>query len=222
MRKKNLFLLMCLLGLTLICSGSALALEISYSSLGDDVTPAQIVFLGNTDTMTFTLPASGNFIISSVADITDLDTLGLRGTIAGTFTIGPIVTLGPIEAAPVSGRGTFTIVDENAVPFTADLTWKNIFTAGANGGLNTLGEANLSNISYLGSNTDLDDFGSIGATVLTFQFLPAKSLTALTTDGAVNFNSFSGSLAPVPVPGALGLLGMGLLGIIGLGIRKIS
>jgi hypothetical protein len=222
MQKKILFSLMGLLGMALICTGSALALEISYSSLGDDVTPAQIVFLGATDTFTFTLPASGNFIISSVTDTTDLDTLGLRGTISGTFTIGAISIVGSIQSAPVSGTGTFSIVDENSVPFIADLTWKSIFTMGTIGGFNTSGEANLSNISYAGSNTDLDDFGSIGATVLSFQFLPAKSLTALTENGAVNFNSFSGSLAPVPVPGALGLMSLGVLVMVGLGLRKNS
>lgn len=217
MRKKILLTLMCFLGLIVINAGSALALTIDYAaSVGDGSTSSNIVFTGTGDTITFTQPAGGNLNITSVTVGTDGDTVGLQGNILGIFTIGAIITSGPVQTALVSGTGTFSIVDELAKSFTADLTWVDIYTVGASGGLNYGATVNLSNVNYAGANTDLLAFLSGGSTTLTFQFAVAKSLTLLTTDGNINSTSFSGSLAPVPLPATVLLMGSGLLGLIGL------
>jgi hypothetical protein len=221
MRKKIMLTLMCFLGLIFINAGSALALSLDFSaSVGDGLTSSKIVFTGTGDTITFTQPVGGNFNITSVTSGTDPDTQGLLGNISGTFTIGAITTVGSLQTAPVTGTGTFSIKDELANTFSATLTWVDIYTMGAGGGLNSGGTVNLSSVSYAGVNTDLLAYIYGGISTLTFQFIPGKSLTQLTTDGTINSTSFSGSLAPVPVPGALGLLGSGLIGLVGIGYRR--
>jgi len=213
-------MLICLLGLTLFTTGSALAtVSIDYQPYNN----ALIKFFGATDTFSFTQPAGGNFLITNVTGGTDPQTLGLTGNISGTFTIGAITTVGPLQTAPVTGTGLFTIKDEANVTFTASLAWVDISTFFGAGGINSGGVANLMPVSYGGANTDLLAFFNNGGTTnLTFNFSPGKTLTNLTTGVATNSTTFSGSASAVPVPGALGLMATGLIGVVGLGLRKKS
>jgi hypothetical protein len=142
----------------------------------------------------------------------------LLGDIDGVFTIGAITSPLPgLEQAPVTGAGTMTISDGSNL-WSADLTWVSIFTFGTTGGLNAGGNVNLTNITYAGSNPFLLSISSsnIGVGNLTFNFVPALSLTNLTTDGQVNNTSYSGSIT-VPDGGSiLALLGVTMIGIEGL------
>jgi hypothetical protein len=220
MRKKLLWMFIGLLGLTLFTTGSALAtVSIDY----EPYNAALIKFNGTTDTFTFDQFPGGNIKITNAVGNTDPLTIGLQGSLSGTFAIGAITTVGPLQTAPVSsGNGFFTITDQNNVQFKANLVWVDIFTLGTQGGLNAGGSANLTPVSYGGTNTDLlAFFNNGGSTKLSFQFSPAKSLTTLTTE-LFNGTSFNGSASAVPVPGAFLLMGSGLFGIVGLGLRKKS
>jgi hypothetical protein len=207
-----------LAGLLLLVSGTAFGSTINFSS----VEGAAITFYGDTNTFEFLPEASGeDFQITNVIGAADPDTAGLFGNIEGTFQIGSIKTLLPgVQYAPVTDiGGSFSINDENGDVLLADLDWLNIATAGTVGALNFLGTANLTNITYGGSNADLLHlFNNGGGTTVSFQFSPPLSLTQLTRDGSVNSTSYSGTT--VPEPGTIMLLGSGLFGLAGWGRKK--
>ena len=84
---------------------------------------------------------------------------------------------------------------------------------GTGGTVNVSGAINLSNVVYTGTNADLvevrnDANFSGGVVSITFQFLPAESLTQLTANHSDQKTSFSGTImtASVPEPSSL-LLG---------------
>jgi hypothetical protein len=151
------------------------------------------------------------------------DAVGLNGYIStgplmvsgGPFTIGPITTMGQEQTASVMGTGTLHITDSHSVDLTGAIQWENIATFGVAGILDLTGTINLTGITYSGANHDLGQLAAAGgaADVVTFQFLPAETLTQLATTGGSS--SYSGVLAPVPEPGTLPILGIGLAGLVG-------
>lgn len=147
---------------------------------------------------------------------------GLNGNIGGIFNIGAITTSGPVQSASVTGVGTFSIFDGSQT-LTADLTWDSIFSMGTVIGLNFNAVANLSNISYSGSNTALQSIvTSFDPTfTLSTQFNTKKSLTQLMTAGAVNSTTYSGSFSgqPVPEPSTYALMIAGLA-VAGVAARR--
>ena len=150
--------------------------------------------------------------------------VGLQGTIEGTFQIQNL-QFGPlgIQTAKAVGPGTITIFDAALKPWVATVNWFDIYTLGATGGLNYQPLINLTNITCGGTNPDLQAFALAdnGIATVTFQFAPAKSLSALTAANQVNSTSYSGSLSyVVPIPPSALLLGTGILGIVGLGWRR--
>jgi hypothetical protein len=152
------------------------------------------------------------------------DSVALKGYLSpgGPFTIGIITTIGPEQTAPVTGASTLHITDASSTDLTGSIQWDNITTFGVGGILNLTGTINLTGIAYPGSNSDLTALASAGsaADVVTFQFVPAQTLTQLATTGGAT--SYSGSInaTPVPEPGTLTLAGMGFLGLLALGRRR--
>jgi hypothetical protein len=190
--------------------GSASASTLSFVSVNN----AAIVFDGNTDTFWFANGTGGwDFEVNLTDPVSGL--INANGNITGTFSIGTIVVAGQRQFAPVTGTGSFSF-GQGPYKLTADLVWKNIETMGTIGGINIWGSANLSNFVYAGDNPDLLQLVNSpngGATTVTFQFIPAKSLTDLTTDNTTNRAAYSGTAVPVPEPATALLLGLGFLSV---------
>jgi len=182
------------------------------------VAGSTIKFTGTGDTIEFpNAPLGYDFAIT---DATAGSLVGMSGNIGGTFTVTNIT--GPptgIQHGDVSTLNGTLSVDDGSATLTADLDWKEINVYNKiSGAMNGTGIANLSNISYSGSNLALLDVlnGQQQTVVLTFQFSPLKkkSLTDLMTDGQVNSTSYSGSLSSVPEPSALVLLAGAAIGLV--------
>jgi hypothetical protein len=191
-------------GAFLASAANLQALTIDYSSSAG----SSIAFdgLGN-----FSFAPSDSFQVTSGS------ASGLLGEITGTYSIGAITTVGIVSSASVTGTGSF-IIHDGASTLSATLNWVDILQVGAGGALNDSGVVNLTGITYNGSNADLLALASAGSAgnVLSFQFIPAASLTDLVN--SPNVTSFSGSLSTsVPDGGAtVALLGFALVGLEGL------
>ncbi len=192
---------------------------------------ANVEFKGSGTGTTFEFNNNGSgqgFDITSSNGVGD--SVGLHGTIGGTFsyTKASIVTLGPLQMAPVStSGGLLTITDGALHSLTATITGVDIDTVGTGGTVDVSGAINLSNVVYTGTNADLvevrnDANFSGGVVSITFQFLPAESLTQLTANHSDQKTSFSGTImtASVPEPSSLLLGCTAALGLIGCGLRR--
>ena len=171
---------------------------LNYSSTNN----SSILFPGDT-TFSFS-PGVDNFHITSGT------AAGLLGEMTGTFNIGTITTIGNVQAALVTGDGTF-VVHDGGFNLSATLTWVNIAQFGSGDSLNLAGVVNLTGITYAGSNPDLDALAAAGSAtnVLSFQFVPAVSLATLRDGPGPNSTSFSGTVF-VPEPGTTSLIVLGL------------
>lgn len=203
--------------------------EATFISLGFAKTAGgQLQFNGNdpgvgqTGSFTFLNDGMGNNIML-VGSTGTGDSFGLMGSISGTFNIGSISTMGPIESASVSGTGSFSISDGSGGFLTGTLEWIGIETFGAAGSLNTQALVNLSNIAYSGNTIqDFIDFASNPVGTSTLQFSASGPLTTLTQNGSTtNALSFSGTLSGTPAPSAaVMLLTMLPVGFIGMRLRR--
>ncbi len=190
---------------------------------------SSIEFNGTNRTFQFPTTSTYDFVITSA---TSPNLGGLQGNIGGTFTVGTITFpgVGEEQANVTTKDGTFSVYDRASNTLTANLNWENIEVLyGLFGLLNTTGTANLSNVTYSGSNSDLLGIkdGGDQTVVLTFQFSPvtSQSLTELMTPGQVSSTSYSGSLSsssspPVPEPSSCMLLVTAGLGMLAYASRR--
>jgi hypothetical protein len=211
--KRALIIGMCALGLTMGNGGPASGISLDFANTPD----ATLSFYGGASPyFAFNNNPSGNsFTITAVHDGAGGDTVGLPGSIAGTFVIGPVQ---PDNSATVINQGDLTITDKDGSPFTAKVLWYTIFSVGTAGGINDDATVNLSNIHYSGANPDLQGWGADQTATVAFGFNPGKDLSALTAE-PYNATAFSGTLSAVPAPAVVLLLGTGLAGLAGLRLR---
>jgi len=206
------------IALLLSLSFQAKAITLNYQGLDGTV----ISFATNS-TFSFTSTNGYQFSISSVAGGIG-DSVGLDGFLApgGPFTIGAVTTNGGLQSAPVTGTSTLHITDNATLDLTGTINWINIGTVNVLGIINLNGQVNLTGITYTGTNSDLQALAAAGSAsdVVTFQFVPAKDLTTLKTQGGQT--SYSGSITTVPEPGAWVLVAMGTgLGVFLRGRRQV-
>jgi hypothetical protein len=188
--------------------------QAGFISMGFASSPSAVLRFNGNDpvggTGTFSFVPSGGFSIMITNSDGTGDAIGLFGNITGTFDIGAITISGPVQSASVGGAGMLSIADGSGGFLTADLHWVDIQTIGTGGSTNSLAKVNLSNIAYSGATiADLTDLAEHpnGIVTVTFQFIPAKTLTQLTANGVTsNANSFSGSIVETPEPSGLALM----------------
>jgi hypothetical protein len=218
---KKFILIVIMMG-ALSVGPAAAELTLNFSSIEG----ACISFDGSTDSFSFPSTSSYNFEIDD-SDPADSSAIGYSGNISGTFYIEAI-TGTTTQEAPVTGSGTFTIFDSANKPLAGTITWANIFSYKKTGGTDPeydadgVAKANLTIVSYEGDDPALKQFLAGGAVNASYQFSGTgfKTLTYLTTDGVEIATSYSGSLSAVPLPGALILLGVGLVRLEGYAWRK--
>jgi hypothetical protein len=188
------------LGAALALTGTAHAVSFTYSSENNSF----IVFDGASN-FEFT-PAVNNFKVTSGS------AAGALGEITGTYTIGAISVFGPVKTAPVSGVGAFTIHDGSGFDLTGTLSWVNITQNGTGGNLNTVGNVNLTGVTYGGSNADLVALknNTTAYNTLSFSFVPAVDLENLKNGPGSNSTSFSGTVTSNVPEGGLSLVMLGL------------
>jgi hypothetical protein len=190
-----------------------------FSNLSD----ATIRFTGTGRLIEFPSTGLRDFVVT---DATSPNLGGLQGNIDGTFVVGLITVTGTMEQASVTTTdGLFSIDDGHGNTLKADLDWKDILVyTKMFGFMNILGDVNLANVTYAGSNTDLLAIKNGGdqSVVLSFTFSPVakKSLVQLMTPGEVNSTSYSGSLSAVPEPSSCVLLGMAAFGLLTCAVRR--
>ncbi len=202
--RKSIIILCGFLVLTwsLLVAGNALALTLNFSNLRGSV----VTFWGSDDTFQFQHRAGSNdFKITTGSDYLDAGTVGLQGNISGSFAIEPIVTSGGVQTAQVaSSNGHLEIFDRAGYEFMAPFKWLQITTQAGGGAIN--GTISFSGWQYGGSNPDLLVLTrENGSAVLTFHFVPAKSLSDLTSISSAS-TSFAGNFTAAPLPSTI-LLG---------------
>lgn len=209
-------------GLVVLGAASkASAISIDFSSVVD----ARVQFNGSSDTFAFVpTDETRNQFQITLSDGSG-DSVGLFGRMNGSFSIGSITTIGSLQTASVSGSGELVIHDGAGYDLTGTLVWESVSTFGSGGVINVNGSLNLSSLTYNGTRADLLALAApgVGSEVISFQFLPGKSLTELTADGRVFSTTFSGSLSAAEVPqgsdpvpdggSSMFLLGAGLIGL---------
>jgi hypothetical protein len=169
-----------------------------------------VINFATNSTFGFTSTNGYQFSISSVLGGVG-DSVGDNGFLSpgGPFTIGAITIAGGLQSAPVTGTSTLHITDNATLDLTGTINWVSIATISVAGVLDLNGQVNLTAITYSGTNSDLQALAAAGSgeDVVTFQFVPAKTLTQLTTTGGQT--SYSGSITSVPEPSTWMLLAMG-------------
>jgi len=191
-RMKSKCRMIFLIVIALLSVGVTTQAQFNYSS-----TSNSFVFFDGAGRFVFN-PGVNNFQITSGT------AAGLFGQVTGTYTIGTITTSGSMSTASVTGSGMLVIFD-GTNNLTATLVWADIQQIGTGASLNIGGTVNLAGVTYAGANPDLQALANVGsgATVLSFTFNPAISLSALVSGSGSNQTSFSGTITsatPTPTP----------------------
>lgn len=174
-----------------------------------NINSSVIRFTGTGNSFEFLPEEPGSFDFKIVnSDSGYLD--DLLGRIQGTFFIEDTVDIsgknGRLQSAEVNGSGLFQIEDGEGGLFSATVDWTEIYTVSStesSGGELTKGSVNLGALTFsYGTNQNvyssrLDALAksTSGYVSVTFQFVPAVTVTQLITDGSTyDTRSYSGTV----------------------------
>jgi hypothetical protein len=202
------------LALLLTClNASASSLILNFGP----TTGSSIQFNGSQNTFQFN-PGNNGYQWYITSETGGGSALGLNGSVLnGPFNYGPITISGSgpsqVQSATVLGPlGSLVINNGPLDNLTGTVNWINIATFFGIGGLNADVNVNLSNVSYSGSNPDLQALkaNQPGILDVSFQFAPGETLTQLSTGTGPYTTSFSGTITTaVPEPASIALAGLG-------------
>jgi hypothetical protein len=202
---KNWILAAAFLGAVSLQTVGATPLSLGFSSI-----PGSLIDFDGAGNFTFSNSGTNDFQINNDQGGTN-SALGLFGNLSGTFAIGVISGGGTF--APVTGTGSL-IIHDGVNDLTASVDWVDITTSGTGSTLNSNAVANLTGITYSGTNADLLTIKNslVASGTLSFTFNPAVSLSDLKSNGT-HATTYSGTLTATPEPMTFSLLGAGLLGL---------
>jgi PEP-CTERM motif len=203
------------LALLLTClNASASSLILNFGP----TTGSSIQFNGSQNSFQFN-PGNNGYQWYITSETGGSSAVGLNGSVLnGPFNYGSITTSGSgfsqVQSATVLGPlGNLVINNGPADNLTGTINWITIATYYVSVGvLNADVNVNLSNVSYSGSNPDLQTMkaNQPGIVDVSFQFLPGETLTQLSTGTGPYTTSFSGSVTTaVPEPASIALAGLG-------------
>lgn len=180
---------------------------------------SSIQFNGNQNSFQFN-PGNNGYQWYITSETGGSHAVGLNGSVLnGPFSYGPSITtsgsgFSEVQSATVLGPpGKLDINNGAGDDLIGTINWITIATYYVSVGvLNADVNVNLSNVSYSGSNPDLQAIqaNQPGIVDVSFQFLPGETLTQLSTGTGPYTTSFSGSITTaVPEPASIALAGLG-------------
>lgn len=212
----------CISTLIALVFSTAMTQAVQFLSFST-VAGATMQFNGNASSFQFDNNGSGNqWWITGEGG--GSGALALQGSFSGgPWTYGGITINGLDQSATVDPSSTvLTINDGSGHLATANVVWGVLSTDQGVGGINANLSVNLSELSYLGANSDLLSVFSAttGILDLSFQFNPAMTLSQLSAGSGPYATSFSGTLAPTPEPASLLVFGVGGIALLGRRILR--
>jgi hypothetical protein len=208
------FIVSTIVGLALMTASSPAQLTLNFASN----TGATVQFNGSASSFNFNNGNNG-YQWNVTSEVGGAAALGLNASVNnGPFIYGPITTSGSVQYASVLGPlGNLVLNDGGANNLVGTVNWIDVATYGVGPGvLNATLDVNVSNISYSGSNPDLQFLVAHqpGSMDVSFQFATTSTLTELSTGTGPYLTSYSGSLSVVPEPSTLALAGLGGLALL--------
>jgi len=207
------FIISTIVGLALMTASSLAQLTLNFASN----TGSSVQFNGAASSFNFNNGNNG-YQWNVTSEVGGAAALGLNASVNnGPFQYGPITTAGSVQYATVLGPLGNLVLFDGVGNLTGTVNWIDVATYGLGSGvLNATLDVNVSNISYSGSNPDLQFLVAHqpGSMDVSFQFPTSSTLTELSTGTGPYLTSYSGSISVVPEPSTLALAGLGGLALL--------
>ena len=167
-------------------------------------TNSEIAFYGSSQMFNFVTSPTNGLQWTVTGESGGHSAIGLQGSfLNGPYNYGPITSSGLIETAAVTGPLGNMVINDGSGYLSGSVDWIDVTTVfNSIGVLNGQLDVNVTNITYSGSNPDLQSIFNNQPAVLdlTFQFVPGQDLRSLSAGTGPYATSYSGSIAIITVP----------------------